>query len=41
MDRANPIRKDLSVFNTVDLHFRLEGVSHAQATDLIERFKRR
>ena len=41
MDRSNPVRKDLSVFNAVNLHFRLDGVTEAQAADLVERFKRR
>jgi uncharacterized OsmC-like protein len=41
MDRSNPVRQDLSVFNTVNLHFHLEGVTQAQAADLVERFKRR
>jgi uncharacterized OsmC-like protein len=41
MDRGNPVRQDLSVFNTVNLHFRLDGVNHTQAVDLVERFKRR
>jgi uncharacterized OsmC-like protein len=41
MDRSQPVRQDLSVFNAVNLHFRLEGVTDAQAADLVERFKRR
>ncbi|MGZ5091387.1 MAG: OsmC family protein [Burkholderiales bacterium] len=41
IDRSNPVRQDLSVFNTVNLHFRLDGVTQAQAADLVERFKRR
>jgi uncharacterized OsmC-like protein len=41
MDRSNPVRQDLSVFNTVNLHFILDGVNHTQAVDLVERFKRR
>ena len=41
MDRSKPVRQDLSVFNTVNLHFRLDGVTDAQAADLVERFKRR
>ncbi len=41
MDRSKPVRQDLSVFNAVALHFHLDGVSQAQATDLVERFKRR
>jgi uncharacterized OsmC-like protein len=41
VDRSNPVRKDLTVFNYVHLRFRLEGVTQAQASDLIERFKGR
>ena len=41
MDRSKPVRQDLSVFNAVRLHFRVEGVSQAQSDDLIDRFKKR
>jgi uncharacterized OsmC-like protein len=41
VDRANPVRKDVTVFNFVRLRFDLEGVTRAQGEDLIERFKRR
>jgi len=41
MDRSKPVRQDLSVFNAVELRFRLDGVTQAQAADLIDRFKRR
>ena len=41
IDRSNPVRRDLSVFNWVHLCFRLEGVTQAQGNDLIERFKGR
>ena len=41
MDRSKPVRQDLSVFNAIDLRFRVEGVTQAQADDLIERFRRR
>jgi uncharacterized OsmC-like protein len=41
VDRANPVRKDLTVFNTVRLRFHLKGVTRAQGNDLIERFKGR
>jgi uncharacterized OsmC-like protein len=41
MDRSNPARADLSVFNEVHLRFRLGGVSEAQGADLVDRFKRR
>ena len=41
MDRANPVRPDLSLFNQVRLTFRLDGVTEEQAAGLIESFKRR
>jgi uncharacterized OsmC-like protein len=41
MDRANPVRKDVSVFNSVTVKFQLAGVTAAQGTALIERFKGR
>ena len=41
IDPANPVRADLSVFNSVRLRFRLAGVSEDAATRLVERFKRR
>jgi len=41
IDRANPVRKDLTVFNTIRLRFALKGVTRAQGNDLIERFKGR
>jgi uncharacterized OsmC-like protein len=41
LDRANPVRKDLSLFNRVKLAFQLSGVSASQAADLVERFRGR
>ena len=41
MDRANPVRQDFTVFNAVQLRFRLAGVTQSEAEDLIERFKGR
>ena len=41
MDRANPVRQDFTVFNAVQLRFRLTGVTQSEAEDLIERFKGR
>ena len=41
MDRANPVRPDLSLFNQVRLVFKLAGVTEEQAAGLIESFKRR
>lgn len=41
MDRANPVRTDYSVFNAVRVKFHLSGVTAAQGTALIDRFKSR
>ena len=41
MDRANPVRRDLMVFNSVRLKFQFSGVTQAQGLDLAERFKGR
>ena len=41
LDRSNPVRKDVTVFNSVHLHFHLAGVTQAQGADLIDRFKGR
>ena len=41
LDRSNPVRKDLSVFNWVKLDFQLAGVTERQAADLVERFRGR
>jgi uncharacterized OsmC-like protein len=40
-DRGNPARSDFSVFNSVQMHFHLKGVSAEQAAQLVEGFKRR
>lgn len=39
IDPANPVRPDLSVFNSVRLAFRLAGVTEDEASELVERFK--
>jgi hypothetical protein len=39
MDRNNPVRKDLMVFNSVRLKFNFAGVTQAQGVDLVARFK--
>ena len=39
MDRSNPVRKDLMVFNSVRIKFQFSGVTQAQGSDLVERFK--
>jgi uncharacterized OsmC-like protein len=41
IDPSNPVRPDLSLFNSVQLSFRLSGVTGEQATQLVERFKGR
>lgn len=41
MDRSNPVRTDLTVFNAVNIKFRLKGVSAGQGNALIDRFKGR
>ncbi len=41
MDLSNPVREDVTVFNTVRLRFALAGVSEEQAEHLVERFKGR
>ena len=41
LDRGNPVRKDLSVMNSVHLKFELSGVNEAQGSLLIDRFKGR
>jgi uncharacterized OsmC-like protein len=41
LDRANPVRTDLSVMNSVQINFHLAGVTSAQGAALVERFKSR
>ena len=41
MDRANPVRTDVSVFNAVELQFELAGVTQAEGESLIEGFRDR
>jgi uncharacterized OsmC-like protein len=41
IDPSNPVRPDVSVFNSVRLSFRVSGVTEEQATHLVERFKGR
>lgn len=41
VDRANPVRSDVTVFNAVRLRFEMEGVSEEQGAALVEQFKRR
>jgi len=41
IDRSNPVRQDVTVFNAVHLRFHLNGVTQAQGIELVERFKGR
>jgi len=41
VDRDHPVRPDVTLFNEVRLRFAIEGVTREQATDLVERFKKR
>ena len=41
LDPANPVRDDVSVFNSVRLSFELAGVTAEQGAALVESFKRR
>lgn len=41
MDRARPLRPDVTLFNAVRLGFRLTGVTQAQGGELIAAFKGR
>lgn len=41
LDRENPVREDVTVFNAVRLRLQLEGVTDDEAARLVERFKGR
>ena len=41
VDRAHPVRPDVTLFNRVVLRFAISGVTREQAVDLIDRFKKR
>jgi uncharacterized OsmC-like protein len=41
MDRSNPVRKDVSLFNSVRLNFQMTGVTDQQAKHLVDSFKGR
>jgi uncharacterized OsmC-like protein len=40
-DPSKPLRPDVNIFNSVRINLELGGVTQDQATDLVERFKRR
>lgn len=41
MDRSRPVRPDVSLFNSVQLYFRMSGITDQQAKQLIASFKGR
>lgn len=41
IDRGNPVRQDVSLFNSVQLQFHLKGVTGEQGAQLIAAFKGR
>ncbi len=41
MDRSNPVRSDVSLFNSISLRFQLKGVTDDDAKFLVEKFKGR
>ncbi|HVP55147.1 MAG TPA: OsmC family protein [Candidatus Eisenbacteria bacterium] len=41
MDRSQPVRPDLSLFNSVNLRFQMKGVTDGDAKQLVEKFKGR
>jgi len=41
IDRAHPVRPDVSLFNSVRLKFQMSGISEQQARKLVETFKGR
>jgi uncharacterized OsmC-like protein len=41
VDRADPVREDLTVFNRVEMRFEISGVDENQARSLVERMGRR
>ena len=41
MDRSKPVRPDVSLFNSVHLHFKMSGINDEQASQLIASFKGR
>ena len=41
MDRSNPVRSDVSLFNSVKLRFQMKGVTDSDAKQLVEKFKGR
>ena len=40
-DRSRPVRPDVTLFNSVRLHFRMKGVTEQQGRQLVDLFKGR
>jgi uncharacterized OsmC-like protein len=41
VDRDHPVRTDYTLFNRINVQFSMGGVTREQATDLVDRFKKR
>ncbi|HKP53037.1 MAG TPA: OsmC family protein [Chloroflexia bacterium] len=41
MDRSNPVRPDVALFNSVSLHFLLKGVTQEEGEGLVQAFRGR
>ena len=41
VDRGNPVRPDLTLFNEVRIAFQLEGPAPQEAASIVEKFKKR
>jgi uncharacterized OsmC-like protein len=41
MDRSNPVRPDVALFNSVSFQFRLKGVTQEQGDGLVQAFRGR
>jgi uncharacterized OsmC-like protein len=41
MDRSKPVRSDVTLFHSVSLRFRMNGVTDGDAKQLVEKFKGR
>jgi uncharacterized OsmC-like protein len=41
IDRSHPVRRDVSLFNSVRLQFRMKGVTEQQGRQLVDSFKGR
>lgn len=41
VDRGNPVRPDVSLFNEVRVAFRIDGASPPQVAAIVEKFKKR